>query len=45
MKHTKQFIDWVQELLTEDEGQNIARKGIAYLELLYEQCTGKKPTK
>ena len=45
MKHTKQFINWVEELLTEEEGQSIARKGLSYLELLYEQCTGKKATK
>ena len=42
---TKQFKNWVEELLTEEEGQNIARKGKIYLEILYEQSTGKKPFK
>ncbi len=43
--HTQQFKDWVEELLTEEEGQSIARKGIEHLETLYTQCTGKEPKK
>jgi len=44
-KHTKQFKNWVEELLTEEEGQEIAVNGLEYLEMLYEQCTGKKAKK
>ena len=43
--YTKQFKDWVEEMLTEEEGQEIARQGIIYLEDLYERCTGKKAFK
>lgn len=45
MGHTKQFKNWVDELLTEEEGQSIAREGVVHLELLYERCTGKSPMK
>jgi hypothetical protein len=44
-KHTSLFIDWVKELLTEEEGQNIARQGLNYLEILYKECTGKEAKK
>jgi hypothetical protein len=43
--HTVQFKNWVEELLTEDRGREIATKGLTYLEFLYEQCTGKSPFK
>lgn len=44
-KHTTQFKNWVKELLTEEKGQEIARKGLSNLEFLYERCTSKKPIK
>lgn len=43
-KYTKQFKNWVEELLTE-EGQNIAKEGLTHLENLYEKCTGLLPIK
>jgi len=44
-KHTKLFKNWVEELLTEEEGQSIARQGLNYLEILYKECTGKEAKK
>lgn len=44
-KYTTQFNNWVKELLTEEEGQKIASKGLTNLENLYERSTGKKPIK
>ncbi len=44
-KYSKSFINWVKELLTEEQGQEIASQGITYLEILYENCTGKKAIK
>jgi hypothetical protein len=43
--HTSQFKNWVEELLTEEEGREIAAQGITYLQILYERCTGKLPFK
>lgn len=43
--HTVQFKNWVEELLTEDYGREIATQGITYLQILYEDCTGKSPFK
>ena len=43
--HTVQFKNWVEEMLTEEEGREIARQGITYLQILYERCTGKSPFK
>ena len=43
--HTVQFKNWVEEMLTEEEGREIAAQGITYLQILYENCTGKSPFK
>jgi hypothetical protein len=43
--HTTQFKNWVEEMLTEDYGREISAQGITYLQILYEDCTGKSPFK
>ncbi|MEI6096429.1 MAG: hypothetical protein WCR08_13390 [Gammaproteobacteria bacterium] len=43
--YTIQFKNWVEELLTEEQGREIAAQGVTYLQILYEDCTGKSPFK
>ena len=44
--YTVKFKNWVKELLTEEQGQTIAREnGLIGLELLYTKCTSKSATK
>jgi hypothetical protein len=43
--HTVQFKNWVEEMLAEEKGREISAQGITYLQILYEDCTGKSPFK
>lgn len=45
MIHTIQFKNWVDEVLTEELGKEIASEGITKLEIMYEECTGISPFK